>query len=103
MKTPATGRFIMVMFRASLLFVVAAGMLSVSCATPPKPRELDTLERLRNSADVPAARKKAPDLCKKGDKAYAAATEKWQSNDLNESVNSALVGTIYFNHALALA
>jgi outer membrane protein OmpA-like peptidoglycan-associated protein len=93
----------MVTFRASLLFIVAAGMLSASCATPPKPRELDTLERLRNSPDMSAARKKAPDLCKKGDKAYAAATEKWQSNDLNDSVNSALIGTIYFTHAIALA
>jgi outer membrane protein OmpA-like peptidoglycan-associated protein len=104
MKTAASGRFNMArLFRASLLFVVVVGTLSVGCATPPKPRELDTLERLRNSTDIPAARKKAPDLCKKGDKAYATATQKWQSNDLNESVNNALIGTIYFNHALALA
>lgn len=107
MTTAVSGRITMAtLFRASLLFVtvaVAAGTLSVGCATPPKPRELDALERLRNSQEVPAARKKAPDLCKKGDTAYAAATEKWQSNDLNDSVNHALLGSIYFKHAIALS
>jgi len=89
--------------RASLLAVIAAGLLSIGCATPPKPRELDALEKLRADTAMPAARKRAPDLCKKADKAFAEATEKWQSNDLNESVNHALLGQIYFRHALALA
>ena len=89
--------------RASLLAVFVAGLLSVGCATPPKPRELDALEKLRADPAMPAARKKAPDLCKKADKAFGTATEKWQSNDLNESVNHALLGQIFFRHALALA
>jgi outer membrane protein OmpA-like peptidoglycan-associated protein len=91
-----------IVFRTSLLCVFAASMLSVGCATPPKPRELDALEKLRADPDMAAARKKAPDLCKKGDKAFASATEKWQSNDLNESVNASLMGQIFTRHALAL-
>ena len=91
------------LYRASLLAVIAAGLLAIGCATPPKPRELDALEKLRSDAAMPAARKRAPDLCKKADKALAASTEKWQSNDLNESVNHALLGQIYFRHALALS
>ncbi len=104
MKTAATGRTAMsIVLRASLLTCFLTGLLSLGCATPPKPRELDALEKLRADPSLPAARKRAPDLCKKADKAYAAATDKWQSNDLNDSVDSALMGQIYYRHALALA
>jgi outer membrane protein OmpA-like peptidoglycan-associated protein len=92
-----------IVVRASILSCLVGVFLSVGCATPPKPRELDALEKLRADPGMPAARKRAPDLCKKADKAYAAATEKWQSNDLNESVNHALLGQIYYRHAFALA
>ena len=48
MKTAVVGRSTMnFVFRASFLCVVAAGLLAIGCATPPKPRELDTLEKLR--------------------------------------------------------
>jgi outer membrane protein OmpA-like peptidoglycan-associated protein len=104
MKTAVHGRFAMAaMFRATLLSVFVTTLLSLGCATPPKPRELDALEKLRSDPQMPAARKKAPDLCKKADKALSTSTEKWQSNDLNESVNNALLGQIFFRHALALA
>ena len=111
MKTAVIGRLAMTylsalsahLFRASLVCVFAASVLALGCATPPKPRELDALEKLRANPDMPAARKKAPDLCKKADKAFSTSTEKWQSNDLNESVNHALLGQIYYNHALALS
>jgi outer membrane protein OmpA-like peptidoglycan-associated protein len=103
MKTAVNGRSAMsIVLRASLLTCFLTGLLSWGCATPPKPRELDALEKLRADPSLPAARKRAPDLCKKADKAFAAATDKWQSNDLNESVNHALVGQIYYRHALAL-
>jgi outer membrane protein OmpA-like peptidoglycan-associated protein len=91
-----------IVLRASLLSCFLTGLLSLGCATPPKPRELDALEKLRADPSMPAARKRAPDLCKKADKAFAAATEKWHSNDLGESVNHALLGQIFFRHALAL-
>ncbi len=104
MKTAVTGRSAMTtLIRVSLLSVFVSGLLSVGCATPPKPRELDALEKLRANPELPAARKKAPDLCKKGDKAFGEANEKWHSSDLNESVNHALLGQIYYRHALALA
>lgn len=90
-------------FRATLLSILATVSLSFGCATPPKPRELDALEKLRADPQLPAARKKAPDLCKKADKALETATDKWQSNDLNDSVNASLMGQIYYRHALALA
>jgi outer membrane protein OmpA-like peptidoglycan-associated protein len=91
------------MFRATLLSALLPTLLSLGCATPPKPRELDALEKLRKDPQMPAARKKAPDLCKKADTAFGTATEKWQSNDLDESVNHALLGQIYYHHAIALA
>ncbi len=86
-----------------LLSLLVTGLLSLSCATPPKPRELDALEKLRGDPQMPAARKKAPDLCKKADKEFEVANDKWQSNDLNDSVNASLMGQIYYRHALALA
>lgn len=90
-------------FRPTLLSLFVVASLALGCATPPKPRELDALEKLRADAQMPAARKKAPDLCKKADKALETSTSKWQSNDLNDSVNAALMGQIYYRHALALA
>ncbi len=101
MKTAVIGRCAMT--RATLLSVFVTTLLALGCATPPKPRELDALEKLRSDPQMPAARKKAPDLCKKADKALSTATDKWQSNDLNDSVNSALLGQIFYRHALALA
>jgi len=104
MKTAVNGRSAMsIVLRSSLLACFLTGLLSLGCATPPKPRELDALEKLRVDPSLPAARKRAPDLCKKADKAFAASTDKWQSNDLDESVNHALLGQIYYRHALALA
>jgi outer membrane protein OmpA-like peptidoglycan-associated protein len=104
MKTAVEGRTVMAAtFRATLLSIFVTTLLSLGCATPPKPRELDALEKLRADPQMPAARKKAPDLCKKADKALTDATDKWQSNDLNESVNHALLGQIFYRHALALA
>ncbi len=102
MTNAVTGRTTMsIVLRVSLLsFVLSA--VSFGCATPPKPRELDALEKLRADPAMPAARKRAPDLCKKADKALASATDKWQSNDLGESVNHALLGQIFYRHALAL-
>jgi outer membrane protein OmpA-like peptidoglycan-associated protein len=91
-----------IVVRCSLLSAFVLSALSTGCATPPKPRELVALEQLRMDADMPAARKKAPDLCKRADKSFATATDKWQSNDLNDSVNAALLGQIYTRHALAL-
>jgi len=61
MKTAVIGRSAMTtVFRASLLCVFAASLLSLGCATPPKPRELDALEKLRANPEMPAARKKRP-------------------------------------------
>ena len=103
MKTAEMGRTTMSsMFRFCLLSCLVAG-LGLACATPPKPRELDALEKLRADPGMPAARKRAPDLCKKADKALSAATDKWQSNDLGDSVSHALLGQIFYRHALALA
>jgi len=51
------------------------------CATPPKPRELETFETLRKNPSVPDAAKKSPDLIASSDRLGAKATEEWQSND----------------------
>jgi OmpA-OmpF porin, OOP family len=103
MKTAAIGRITMSITSRFCLLSLLVTALAVGCATPPKPRELDALEKLRADPAMPAARKRAPDLCKKADKALAASTEKWQSNDLGESVNHALLGQIFYRHALALS
>jgi outer membrane protein OmpA-like peptidoglycan-associated protein len=89
--------------RATLLSCFLTGLLALGCATPPKPPELSKLEQLRQDPILPAARKRAPDLCKKADKQLGEATDKWQSNDLDESKNHALLGQIYYRHAFALA
>jgi outer membrane protein OmpA-like peptidoglycan-associated protein/Asp-tRNA(Asn)/Glu-tRNA(Gln) amidotransferase C subunit len=88
-------------FRLGLLIAISAGIFG--CATVPKPHELDALERLRDKPEITAARKKAPELCKKGDKMFTTSTEKWMGNDIDDSVRAALLGTIFYRHALALS
>lgn len=95
-------RKVMGMFlRQGLLIALSIGFFA--CATAPKPHELDALERLRAKPEITPARKKAPELCKKGDKMFTTSTEKWMSNDIDDSVRAALLGTIFYRHALALS
>ncbi len=82
----------------ALLAVIAA------CATPPKPRELEAFETLRasNQAKLPEVAKRSPDLIAEADHRGSAAREEWQSNDLDESRNNALMAQVKLKTAIAL-
>jgi len=86
--------------RLSLTLALAAAL---GCATPPKPPELDAFEKLRADPSAAAAAKKSPDLVSKADRWLARSQEECKGNDLEESVNSALMGQISLKQALALA
>jgi outer membrane protein OmpA-like peptidoglycan-associated protein len=77
--------------------------LAFGCATPPRPRELDTYDALKRSPNLPEATKRAPDLVMSSDKLGAKATDEWQSNDLEESRRDALMAGIKLKTALSLA
>lgn len=79
----------------SLLFVAA-------CATPPKPNELDAFEKLKQSPNMDAARKRAPEMTADAERLLSKAQEEWQSNDLEYSRRDALMGSIKLKTALAL-
>ena len=85
---------------------IAVALLAVgaACATPPKPRELEALDNLRttNQAKLPEVAKRAPDLMAEADRRGNAAHEEWQSNDLDESRNNALMAQIKLKTAIAL-
>ena len=85
---------------ASTSLLAAAAM--AGCATPPKPRELETFETLRKNPGVPDAAKKSPDLVASSDRLGVKATDEWQSNDLEESRRDALMAQIKLKTALAL-
>jgi len=87
-------------FRVSLVLAFTAGL---ACATPPKPPELDAFEKLRADPSAAAAAKKSPDLVSKADRWLARSQEEWKGNDLDESVNSALMGQISLKQAMAIA
>jgi outer membrane protein OmpA-like peptidoglycan-associated protein len=76
--------------------------LVFACATPPMPRELDALERLRAGSNVTAASRRAPSLTEDADKLGSRAREEWMSRDLDESRRDALMATIKLKTALAL-
>ncbi|HXU82057.1 MAG TPA: OmpA family protein, partial [Polyangia bacterium] len=78
-------------------------LLGLACATPPKPPELDAFEKLRADPSAAAAAKKSPDLVSKADRWLARSQEEWKGNDLEESVNSALMGQISLKQAMAIA
>jgi outer membrane protein OmpA-like peptidoglycan-associated protein len=78
--------------------------LGAACATPPKPRELEALDNLRtaNQAKLPEVAKRSPDLIAEADRRGSAAHEEWQSNDLDESRNNALMAQVKLKTAIAL-
>jgi outer membrane protein OmpA-like peptidoglycan-associated protein len=82
---------------------IACLLLAFGCATPPKPPELESFEKLRADPAASAAAKKSPDLVSKADRWLSRAQEEWKSNDLDESVNSALMGQISLKQALAIS
>jgi outer membrane protein OmpA-like peptidoglycan-associated protein len=83
--------------------LAAALALAFGCATPPKPPELDAFEKLRADPAASAAAKKSPDLVNNADRWLARAQEEWKGNDLDESVNSALMGQIKLKQAMAVS
>ncbi len=85
------------------LALFAALLLVGACSTPPKPPELEAFEKLRSDPAAAAASKRAPDLVLSADRLLAVSRDQWQSNDLDDSRYSALVGQIKLKHALALA
>jgi outer membrane protein OmpA-like peptidoglycan-associated protein len=86
--------------------LVTTALLSVGlgCATPPKPRELEALDNLRaaNQAKLPEVTKRAPDLMAEADRRGNAAHDEWQSNDLDEARNNALMAQVKLKTAIAL-
>ena len=78
-------------------------MLTVGCATPPRPRELDAYDALKKDPNLKAASKRSPDLVSTSDRLGAKATDEWQSNDLEESRRDALMAQIKLKTALSLA
>src|SRR3954447_17479831 len=59
----------------ALLFAGAA--LAAACATPPKPRELESYELLRKSNNIVDASKKSPDLVAGAEKSADKSREEW--------------------------
>jgi len=92
------------MRRAGFLLMTALCALGAACATPPKPRELEALDTLRatNQAKLPEVAKRSPDLIAEADRRSNAAHEEWQSNDLDESRNNALMAQVKLKTAIAL-
>ena len=86
-----------------LTFAMVLGAALVGCATPPKPPELESFEKLRAEPGAAAAAKKSPDLVSKADRWLARAQEEWKGNDLDESVNSSLMGQISLKQAMAIS
>jgi outer membrane protein OmpA-like peptidoglycan-associated protein len=86
--------------RSLAAFVVFAAL---GCSTAPKPPELDAFEKMRADPAAAAAAKKSPDLVSNADHWLSRSQEEWKSNDLDESVNSALMGQIKLKQAIAVA
>ncbi len=95
------GRALRVPSQAAWL-ALACSTLALACATPPKPRELESYEVLRRQPAVPEAAKKSPDLVASADKLCEHAQEEWQSNDLDECRRDSLMAQVKLKTALAL-
>jgi outer membrane protein OmpA-like peptidoglycan-associated protein len=86
----------------SMRKLVLMSILVAGCATPPKPNELESFEKLKQSANYQAAQRRAPELVAESERLFGKANEEWQSNDLDISRRDALMGSIKLKTALAL-
>lgn len=89
--------------RVQHLFLSAVAAVAISCATPPKPAELTSFERLRADSSAKAAVRRAPDLVRGADTWLTRALKEWEDNDLEEARNSAIMGQIKLKHAIAVS
>lgn len=101
MRTPS--RLLNVFSGTRTTLAALAFATTVGCATPPKPPELDAFEKLRADPAAAAAAKRSPDLVNNADRWLARSRDEWQSNDLDDAANSALMGQIKLKQAIALA
>ena len=85
----------------TLLLLLAFALVG-ACATPPKPPELISFEKLRREPNTEQAAKRSPDLATAADRLLANAIDHWQSKDLDECRNDSLLGQIKLKHALAV-
>lgn len=88
--------------RLGAVLVLALGW-AAGCAAPPKPAELEAFEKLRADPNMAQAKKRAPELMTRSDQLLEEARKRWQSGDLDESRNAALLGQIKLKQALSLA
>ncbi|MFL5305782.1 MAG: hypothetical protein ACJ8F1_11235, partial [Polyangia bacterium] len=90
--------------RNAIALTVVLGSVGLACATPPKPRELEAFDNLRqtNQAKLPDVARRSPDLMAEADRRSTAAHEEWQSNDLEESRTNALMAQIKLKTAIAV-
>jgi outer membrane protein OmpA-like peptidoglycan-associated protein len=77
-------------------------ILLAACAAAPKPPELEAFERIRQSALVEPAQKRAPQLVDDAEQLFQKSTREWQKKDLYESRRDALMGSILLKTAVAL-
>ena len=77
--------------------------LAAGCATPPKPTELDALERLRAGPDAPLVHRRVPALLEAVDGRIGHARAAWLDGELETSRLDALTGIAKYKTALAVA
>jgi outer membrane protein OmpA-like peptidoglycan-associated protein len=77
-------------------------LLITACAPPPKPTELEAFEKLKQTPNLEAARRRAPEMTADAERRLARSEDEWRSNDLDKSRTDALMGSIELKTALAL-
>jgi outer membrane protein OmpA-like peptidoglycan-associated protein len=91
--------------RLAVAAATAAAMAAMlGCATPPKPRELESYEALKRQSGggMQEAAKRSPELVATSDRLGSKAHEEWQSNDLDESRRDALMAEVKLKTALVV-
>ncbi len=78
-------------------------LLLLGCGSPPKPRELESFEHIRTDPKTRSAAEVAPDLIAQADHLMVDARNHWESNELAESRQLALLGEAKVKHAIALS
>jgi len=85
----------------ALLMVLTAAL--VACGPPPKPAELQELEKMRNDSFTAQINTAAPNLLEQADKFHKMAVTAWQEGDAPRAADYAWLGQLRYKTAKSKA
>ena len=84
------------------LLLVSLGFASIACGPPPKPKELDQLQAMRDEITMAEMQQTAPEMLELSEKLYKMSRKSWQDDELPKAREYAWLGQVRYRTAEAI-